>query len=69
MTQRAGEAFDVMASIANKELNLYDGVVTVVSNILSCCCLFLHLCLRWFLLLLTCYTVNLWAIWHRRTTF
>ncbi|PON92408.1 NAD kinase/diacylglycerol kinase-like domain containing protein [Trema orientale] len=29
VTQRAGEAFDVMASTSNNELNLYDGVVTV----------------------------------------
>lgn len=29
VTQQAGQAFDVMASISNKELNLYDGVVAV----------------------------------------
>ncbi|KAL5569854.1 hypothetical protein UlMin_026429 [Ulmus minor] len=29
VTQKAGQAFDVMASISNKELNLYDGVITV----------------------------------------
>lgn len=43
MTQRAGQAFDVMASTSNKELNLYDGVVSVVSNNLFCFCLFLRL--------------------------
>lgn len=32
MTQRAGHAFDMMASIANKELSSYDGVVAVVSK-------------------------------------
>lgn len=31
MTQRAGQAFDVMSSITNEDLNLYDGVVAVVS--------------------------------------
>ncbi|KAF4364937.1 hypothetical protein F8388_020651 [Cannabis sativa] len=29
VTQRAGQAFDVMQSTSNNELNLYDGVVTV----------------------------------------
>lgn len=32
MTQRAGQAFQVMASTSNKELYSYDGVVVVVSN-------------------------------------
>lgn len=32
MTHRAGQAFDVMASISNRELNSYDGVVAVVSD-------------------------------------
>lgn len=32
MTQRAGQAFHVMASTSNKELFSYDGVVAVVSN-------------------------------------
>lgn len=31
MTQRAGHAFDVMASITDRELNSYDGVIAVVS--------------------------------------
>lgn len=42
MTQRAGQAFDVMVSTSNRELNSYDGVVTVVSSL----CLLLSLCLR-----------------------
>lgn len=58
MTQQAGQAFDEMASTSNEELNLYDGVVTVVRNNLLCICLFLHLlCLV--LLLLMCYPVVL----------
>ena len=32
VTQRAGHAFDVMASISNEELNSYDGVIAVVSQ-------------------------------------
>lgn len=32
VTQRAGQAFDVMASISDKELNSYDGVIAVVSH-------------------------------------
>lgn len=32
VTQRAGHAFDVMASISNEELNSYDGVIAVVSH-------------------------------------
>lgn len=34
MTERAGEAFDVMSSITNMELNSYDGVVAVVRTCL-----------------------------------
>lgn len=41
VTERAGHAFDVMASLANKELNSYDGVIAVVSiRILSFTSLF-----------------------------
>ncbi len=41
VTERAGHAFDVMASLANKELNSYDGVIAVVSmRILSFSSLF-----------------------------
>lgn len=32
VTQRAGQAFDVMASTKNKELSSYDGVLAVVSH-------------------------------------
>jgi hypothetical protein len=32
VTQRAGQAFHVMASTSNKELYSYDGVVAVVST-------------------------------------
>jgi hypothetical protein len=32
VTQKAGQAFNVMASTSNKELYSYDGVVVVVSN-------------------------------------
>lgn len=32
MTERAGHARDVLASITNRELRLYDGVVAVVSS-------------------------------------
>lgn len=32
VTQRAGQAFDVMSSITNEDLNVYDGVIAVVSN-------------------------------------
>lgn len=32
MTQRARHAFDVMSSITNEDLNVYDGVIAVVSN-------------------------------------
>lgn len=32
VTERAGHAFGVMASISNRELSSYDGVVVVVSN-------------------------------------
>lgn len=35
MTQRAGQAFNVMASTSNQELYSYDGVVAVVSNEIS----------------------------------
>lgn len=35
MTQRAGQAFNVMASTSNLELYSYDGVVAVVSNEIS----------------------------------
>lgn len=39
MTERAGQAFDVMSSITNTELNSYDGVVAVVSiSLLSQIC-------------------------------
>lgn len=31
VTERAGQAYDVMTSITNRELCSYDGVVTVVS--------------------------------------
>lgn len=31
VTERAGHAFDVMASMTNRELSSYDGVVAVVS--------------------------------------
>jgi len=31
VTERAGHAFDVMASIQNKELHTYDGIIAVVS--------------------------------------
>ena len=34
MTERAGQAFDVMSSVTNKELNSYDGVVAVVRTYL-----------------------------------
>lgn len=37
MTQRAGHAYDAMASIGNKELISYDGVIAVVSNLCSVC--------------------------------
>lgn len=30
MTERAGQAYDTMLSITNKELNSYDGVIAVV---------------------------------------
>lgn len=32
MTQRAGHARDVLASIPNRDLSLYDGVIAVVSS-------------------------------------
>lgn len=32
VTERAGHAFDVMASTANKDLKMYDGIVAVVSK-------------------------------------
>ena len=32
MTERAGHAFDVMASIAKEDLKMYDGIVAVVSK-------------------------------------
>lgn len=32
MTQRAGQAFDVLVSITNKELSSYDGVIAVVRH-------------------------------------
>ena len=32
MTERAGHAFDVLASITNRELDSYDGVLAVVST-------------------------------------
>lgn len=32
MTERAGHAFDVMASTANEDLEMYDGIVAVVSK-------------------------------------
>jgi hypothetical protein len=32
VTERAGQAFHVMASTSNKDLYSYDGVVAVVSN-------------------------------------
>lgn len=37
MTERAGHAFDVMASTTNEELNSYDGAVAVVSDWISSC--------------------------------
>jgi hypothetical protein len=30
VTERAGQAFDMMSSMTNKELNSYDGVIAVV---------------------------------------
>lgn len=32
MTERAGHARDMLSSITNRELSLYDGVVAVVSS-------------------------------------
>lgn len=32
VTERAGHARDMLSSITNRELNLYDGVVAVVSS-------------------------------------
>lgn len=30
VTERAGQAFDMMSSLTNKELNSYDGAIAVV---------------------------------------
>lgn len=32
MTERAGHAFDLVASVADEELNAFDGVVAVVCH-------------------------------------
>jgi hypothetical protein len=32
VTERAGQAFDMMSSMTNKELNSYDGVIAVVKT-------------------------------------
>lgn len=37
VTERAGHAYDTMATIGNKELISYDGVIAVVSNLWSFC--------------------------------
>ena len=35
VTERAGQAFDVMSSLTNGELNSYDGAVAVVRTCIS----------------------------------
>lgn len=37
VTQRAGHAFDMMTSATNEELNSYDGVLAVVSDLIPAC--------------------------------
>ena len=51
MTERAGHAFDVMASTANNELKSYNGVIAVVS--IKIPQIHLYLCFIFFLVVLS----------------